>query len=101
MSLRFASITNDNSKIPSDFIGLTLSIFYICIFLYYSNTKERRDARFQIGYAIAFLISVFAYTLIEDPTRLPTRYGLIFGIVNLLPFNSLVSFYKQVKCFFP
>lgn len=97
LGLRFALIINDFTSILRGLIGILLSIAYIYCFLYYTNNKkDKQFARTQVGYAVAFLAAVYAYSLVENPEVLRFRFGMIFTSVLFLvishPVITLVLF---------
>lgn len=98
LALRFGTLINDIPTLRVGIVGSTLSIAYICCFLYYTNNnKDRTLARTQVGYAGAFVAAVYAYTFVESSEVLPFRFGMIFTLVLFFfishPVITLVRFF--------
>lgn len=96
MVARFGMILNDLPTVRINTIGVVLNIIYICFFYVYTKgVQEKTQVWAQLGYGVAFLVGIFAYTVVEDPKELPFRYGLaLTGILFYFvgsPLLGLVS----------
>lgn len=82
MIARFGVIMNDAAMVKVNLMGIAINLVYVCFyFMYTNNVKDKTLAFTQIGYAGAFVAAVFAYTLVENPEVLPSRYGLLLTAV--------------------
>lgn len=76
-----------------NFLGLAASIFYICVFYFYTPNKNKTAVWGQIGISGALSAAVLAYSQYEDPKLLEFRLGMLltvclFGLIAS-PYLSL------------
>lgn len=80
---------NDTTALKVHLFGFALNIGYVSFYLWYTNNaKDKTAAWTKLGYAGAFIGTIYAYTFIENPENLPTRFGLIFTAVILCLISS-------------
>lgn len=74
----FGVILNDTPMIQVSLIGVATNAIYTCFFLWYTNNaKDKKLVWTQIVYGAAFVATVFVYACIENPKKLPYRYGIL------------------------
>lgn len=79
---RFGAILNDTTTLKVHLFGTALNIGYVCFFFWYTNNaKDKAAAWTKVGYAGALVVAIYAYSYIEDPENLPSRYGLIITAI--------------------
>ena len=69
MYIQFGSLMRDDATIKINFMGLLLSIIYICIFYFYTPLKQKIAVWGKIGMAGAFAAALIAYTFVIDHTK--------------------------------
>lgn len=104
MAFRLGTIINDGPTMQVNLIGAILNIAYICCFFHYTkDDKDKQWVESQVGYSATFLITVFIYSLIENPKYLPSNYGyistavlLFFLVLLILSLVRLLSIGQQI-----
>lgn len=77
LSLKFASVIEDDAMIKVNLLGFGLNVIYSCVFYFYTPPKDKNKLWAQIGLAGLLSAICVVYCEYEDPKKLEFRLGLI------------------------
>lgn len=83
-----------------NFVGLFLNMGYNVFYFLWSDKESRIEFGKSCAKAIAFLIVLISYVIMEDPEKLEFRFGIIVTIFMFTliasPLLNVVSFLFKV-----